>query len=166
MHFTCQESRTHSKVDVIKVFCSFLQIQQETFRLPLNLINILKLEPTATVSCSSLYPSSRQVGLVARKAQDVFEFIMVCRQSIHRLSSVQCMNYVERHLMYFHILVHVSRKSFFVSENIQQFPYIYVTSHKFSNKEATMLCVLFSDCELNFVKAKSCCIMYIRNLYQ
>ena len=59
MHFTCQESRAHSKVDVIKVFCSFLQIQQETFRLPLNLINILKLEPAATVSCGSLYPSSR-----------------------------------------------------------------------------------------------------------
>ena len=164
MHFTCQESRTHSKVDVIKVFCSFLQIQQETFRLPLNLINILKLEPTATVSCGSLYPSSRQIGLVARKSQDVFEFMLI---GMSMTRGIQCMNYVEKHLIYFHILVHVSRKKvFFVSENIQQFQYIYVTSHKFSNKEATMLCVLFSDCELNFVKAKSCCIMYIRNLYQ
>ena len=107
-------------------------------------------------------------GLVVRISQDVFEFILF-DMSMTRggLCSIKCMNYVEKHLMYFHIPVHVSRKKFFlVPENIQQFPYIYVTSHKFSNKEATMLCVLFSDCELNFVKAKSCCIMYIRNLYQ
>ena len=163
MHFTCQESRTNSKVDVIKVFCSFLQIQQETFRLPLNLINILKLEPTATVSCRSLYPSSRQIVLVARKAQDVFEFMLI------GMSITFCLVY-ELCCKAFDIFPYSSSceqtKVVLVSENIQQYPYIYVTSHKFSNKEATMLCVLFSDCELNFVKAKSCCIMYIRNLYQ
>ena len=42
------------------------------------------------------------------------------------LCSIQCMNYVEKHLMYFHILVPVIRKKFFWYQRISNNFHIFM----------------------------------------